>query len=164
MTTAWTARRATTVVAVGDGALPACAGGPLYAWTTTMTASRGTAGIPDPCEGYRELDAHAPEKVALKKQRPLGTRPRGLVRAVDAASSASPRGSARAAPRLRTRGGPPRSERRGAPGSAPRPAPRRDPPRVTGARPPGDLPGHARPPWGARWCGCPRVPRQAPSP
>src|SRR5207245_11707816 len=64
MTTAWTARRATTVVAVGDGALPACAGGPLYAWTTTMTASRGTAGIPDPCEGYRELDAHPSEKVA----------------------------------------------------------------------------------------------------
>src|SRR5207249_5209368 len=55
MTTPRRARRATTVVALGSAGLPAGAVGLPYAWTTTMTASMGTAaGILD-LWGYRAL-------------------------------------------------------------------------------------------------------------
>src|SRR2546426_3944612 len=55
MTTARTARGAATVGGVGSGGLPASAVGLPYVWTTTMTASMGTAaGIPD-LWGYRGL-------------------------------------------------------------------------------------------------------------
>src|SRR5439155_2950260 len=159
------ARRATTVVALGSAGLPAGAVRLPYAWTTTMTASIGTAaGILD-LWGYRALRRVEGGK-GCRNARAPGEQPAGVLLApkLRRLSSASPPGSARAVRRPRTRGGPPRTGRHAAPGSAARPSPRRGAPRATCGPLREGLPSPARSPWEAQSCECRRGRRRAPSP